>query len=430
MTEDIRPEGSGDLSAAQEKPKEPKMLPAKRTIVVFAVVLIVSILVSVLLTFSLTLNSFFRPENEASYRLRMIAELIAKDAYYDIDEEALIEAALDGYVGALNDDYAVFYTKEEYKAEMESFGGQFVGIGVAISHEEIMLGGKTEKAIRIVSVTEGSSAEEAGLRAGDYIVAIVGESGEMTVSELSYQTAVSMIKGEAGTTVTLSILRRNGNDDVIKHYKVERRPVVFESVTFERCPEDPTVGVIRIKEFNLLTPSQLQDAMDTLVSYGIEKFILDLRDNGGGGLESVVACAGYFLEENDLVLTKERKSGDRTEYRAVPRSGEIKVKKEDIGKYRGYKYVLLVNGNTASAAEIMTAAFRDYALGTVVGTRTFGKGIVQTTYDLGDIGAVKFTTSLYYPPCGVCYHGEGILPDVIEADEKAQLHTALTQFSK
>ena len=136
---------------------------------------------------------------------------------------------------------------------------------------------------------------------------------------------------------------------------------------------------------------------------------------------------------NDTILSKEYKNGDSVVYRAVKRSGTCPVSEEDIGKYRGYEYVVLTNGATASAAEILTAVFRDYSLGTLIGKKTFGKGIVQTVYTLGEFGGVKFTTSLYYPPCGVCYHGVGITPDIEVNNtetEDLQMQTAVKELNK
>ncbi len=420
MTEEIRSEES-------EKEKEPKLLPAGKTIGIFSAILAISVLISVLLTFSLTMNYHSPKENEASHRLHYISELIADEAYYDYDDEVLIEAALDAYVGALNDDYAVYYNKKEYAAFLEDAQGAYVGIGITAQPSETDALGEIRDSIKIVNVSKGSCAEEAGLLVGDHILAVVENDEEITLADITYEEMISRIKGEAGTKVTLSVLRQEGNEFVVRRYTVKRMEVVYESVTYEKSVTDPSVGVVSINKFDLRTPELLSKAMDALIADGIEKFIIDLRDNGGGDLVSVVSCASYFLKKDDLILTKEAKSGSSVVYRATVRSD---VKETDIGKYRGYSYVLLINGNTASAAEILTSVFRDYELGTLVGEKTFGKGIVQTIYRVGNFGAVKFTTALYYPPSGKCYHGDGIEPNLYAATAEEQMNAALDAFGK
>ncbi len=423
QNEDMPPEKAEDTGSV--KRRLPKQLPTGKTIGIFSLVLVIAVLISVFLTFALTQNSIFPKESEAVFRLRLLTELIDEDAYFDYDEEKSMEAALRGYVNSLDDAYAVYYNQQEYQDLITSNSGMYVGIGISVQHVQVELMGKTVDAIKIVKVNENSGAMQAGLLEGDLILAVVDKAGEMSVSELSYSTAISMIKGEVGTSVTLSVLRRTGNEEVIKQYTVKRMAVLADSVKYAVSEADPTVGIISITGFDIRTPEVLSSAMDTLIGQGIRKFVIDLRNNPGGDLDSVVACASFFLENNDLILTKEFKSGESVSYRAVARTGSIAVAASDIGKYRDYDYVVLINKNTASAAEILTSVFRDYELGTLVGDKTYGKGIVQTVYALGDFGAVKFTTSLYYPPNGVCYHAVGIEPNEYEADSEKQMAKAL-----
>ncbi len=433
MAEEIRSEeienGKKPDAGVVEKntPCLPKFLPAGKTIGIFSCILVVSVLISVLLTFSLTANYSGPQVGEAAHRLNYISELIAGDAYYDYDDEVLIEAALDAYVGALNDDYAEYYNKKEYADFLEDAQGAYVGIGITVQISETNVLGNPRSSMKIVGVSKGSSAEKAGLLTGDHILAVVENGAEITLEDITYDEMISRIKGKAGTTVTLSVMRQEENEYVVRKYTVERMEVVYESVTYEKSTSDPSIGVITISKFDLRTSELLNKAMDALIAEGIQKFIFDLRDNPGGDLGAVVACASYFLEKDDLILTKESKSGSSVVYRATVRSG---VKESDIGKYRDYSYVLLINGNTASAAEILTSVFRDYSLGTLVGEKTFGKGIVQTIYRVGNFGAVKFTTALYYPPSGECYHGVGIEPNIPAITAEEQMNAALGAFGK
>lgn len=435
MTEESRSENKGNTSFWKKIKKwmgrsGSATVPAGKVIGIFAIVLTVSVALSVLITFSLTVNEYCDEQSEAEYRLGLLADLIEREAYFAYDEELLMKSALEGYVSAMNDGYAVYYDQEAFDRLYEEMRGVYAGIGVTFRLSEIELEGEKRQAVEVVSVTKGGAAEAAGLLAGDYILAVVGKSETISVDGLSSDEIAALIKGKEGTKVTVSVLRRNGNEEFIKNYTMKRVSVVSPSVTYS-VQDD--IGIVRITGFDLQTPVQLTNAMDALISQNIKKFVIDLRSNPGGDLSSVLACASYFLEENDVILSKEYKNGDSVVYRAVRRSGSCSVGEEDIGKYRGYEYVILTNGATASAAEILTAVFRDYSLGTLIGKKTFGKGIVQTVYALNDFGGVKFTTSLYYPPCGVCYHGVGIEPDVEVNNtetEDFQMQAALNELKK
>ena len=435
MIEESRSENKGDVSLCG-KIKQwmgksgSATIPVGKAMGIFAIVLTVSILLSVLLTFSLAVNRYGDRQSEAEYRLGLLADLIEQEAYFPYDEERLMKSALAGYVGAMNDNYAVYYDEEEFERLYEEMNGVYVGIGVSFRLSEIQLEGKTRQAVEIVGVTTGGAAEAAGILVGDYILAVVGEKETISTDGLTSDEVIALVRGKEGTNVTLSILRRNGNEEIVKNYTMKRVSVVSPSVTYS---VQGNIGVVRITGFDLQTPTQLTNAMDALISQDIQKFVIDLRSNLGGDLSSVLACASYFLEENDVILSKEYKNGDSVVYRAVKRSGSCRVTEEDLGKYRGYEYVILTNGATASAAEILTAVFRDYSLGTLIGKKTFGKGIVQTVYALNGFGGVKFTTSLYYPPCGDCYHGIGIAPDIEVNNtetEDLQMQTALKELNQ
>ena len=185
--------------------------------------------------------------------------------------------------------------------------------------------------------------------------------------------------------------------------------------------EDASVGIVKITSFDTVTPEQFTEEMDALIEDGCDKFVFDVRYNPGGDLNSIRAVLSYFLEEGDLILSAVDKNGGREEIKAKPisydseRYAPCNVSGPDIGKYRGYELSVICNGSTASAAELFVSALRDYELADIIGETTYGKGSMQSTIDLeqfGYGGALKITTKLYYPPCGVGYDGEGITPDV------------------
>jgi carboxyl-terminal processing protease len=237
------------------------------------------------------------------------------------------------------------------------------------------------------------------------------------------------------------VLREISGQQIILNIDVLREELYVKSAEWYVPKDDETVGVIRISGFDLTTPTALRESMDALLDRGVERFVFDLRDNGGGDLKSVVACVSLFLERNDVILSTQDKDGRKVVYTANQRLHDDEyascdVLNQDIGKYRGYSFAVLVNDKTASAAELFAAVFRDYSLGKLVGTKTYGKGSVQGIYSLERIGlegGVRVTTKMYFPPCGESYNGEGIMPDVevepnakgAEEEQDAQLASAI-----
>ena len=322
-----------------------------------------------------------------------------------------------------------FLTAADYAEYMKSNAGESEGIGVMVSAANVTANGKKTGALQIVAVTENSPAEEADLRPGDYIVETLDEttgkwfslpvtSSASFVSD--YYTMLDMVKGAPDSQTHLHILRPSGGGFLdFPDVAVTRKAIDAKSVYWQISTTDPSVGIIRLTEFNLNTPLQFKDGMDVMISRGIEKFVIDLRGNPGGDLLSVKAVASFFLKNGDDIVTKVDRNGKvLTPYHAEVKSytgayTPCTMTKEDLGRYRGYDYVVLVDNNTASAAEILTSVFRDYELAPIVGTTTYGKGIVQTFYSLADYGYngyVKLTSYAYLPPKGECYHGIGIDP--------------------
>ena len=318
------------------------------------------------------------------------------ETYYleDIDTEQVEDFLYKGAVAGLGDIYAAYYTEGEYQSMIDSTNGSYYGIGVEISQN------MTTGIITISRVFEGSPAEEAGLLPGD-VIYMIGDT-EVTGEDLN--KVVSLIKGEEFTTTTVTVARE-GEKDYLE-VEVERRTIEVPTVESEML--DGNIGYIAITSFDDVTTEQFLTALDTLESQGMGRLIVALRNNGGGPVSSVCAILDRLLPEGLIVYTEDKYGNREEEY-------------SDAENYFDKPLAVLVNGNSASASEIFAGAIKDYGIGTLVGTTTYGKGIVQKIYPLSDGTAVKLTVSKYYTPNGNNIHGIGIEPDVIvELDESLE----------
>lgn len=358
--------------------------------------------------------------NTESYpELKLIDTIFKAYSIFELDDEAIMDAVLKAYTDATGDRYAEYYNAEEFAAMTSDNAGEMQGIGINVIEN-------TEYGcIEVINVLPESPALAAGLLPGDLIVYVGKGEEREAVSELGYSVALKKLQGLAGTVAEFAV-RRRGIDGEELEFSIERGYVKTVSVMFHICETDPTVGIVKIVEFDLTTPRQFSEAVDSLRACCINKFIFDVRYNPGGDLQSIVAVLSYFLDENDVILSTKDNLDNREEVRVKVSSlsgdyAGCSVRKEDIGKYKGLKSVVLVNGSTASAAELFTSNFRDYHLATIIGTTTYGKGSMQSILSLvnyGYKGGVKLTTKLYYPPCGESYDGIGISPDIeLELDE-------------
>lgn len=325
----------------------------------------------------------------------------------EIDEEKMIEGIYSGYVAGLGENYTTYYTAQEYADLMESSSGEYSGIGVSVS-QSIETG-----VITIVNPFENGPGYEAGMRKDDILFAVEGE--EVTGQDIN--SVVAKIKGEAGTTVDLTVYRPSTDEYI--DMTVERRVVQNPTVTYEM--KDGNIGYIQVTEFDEVTVEQFSTAISNLQGQGMQGLVVDLRDNPGGLLSSVCDMLDRILPEGNLLVYTMDKDGNREEHYA-----------EDEDSL-DLPMIVLVNGNSASASEIFTAALQDYDKATIMGTTTFGKGIVQVILPLDDGSAVKVTQSQYYTPNGVCIHGEGVTPDIeVEYDASSendnQLDAALEQM--
>lgn len=319
--------------------------------------------------------------------VKKIDELMSYiDLYYndDCDEDDIRNAIYAGTLEGLGDPYSVYYTADEYKDMQISTSGKYYGIGAALGQDA-----KT-KEVTISKVYEGTPAEEAGLRDGDQIVKV--NDTVSTSEELS--DLVQKIRGEEGTTVHLKIYRASTKKTF--EVDVERKNVELPSITSKML--DGGIGYIQISEFQSKTEEQFKSALADLKKQGMKSLIVDVRSNPGGLITAAANILDQILPKGTVVYTED-KYGKREDY-----TSDSKCLKCPIA--------VLVNENSASASEIFAGAIKDYNYGTLIGTKTFGKGIVQTVFPLEDGDAVKITTAKYYTPKGNYIHGVGIEPDI------------------
>ena len=320
------------------------------------------------------------------------------DQYYyktDVSDEVEADGIYKGLMESLGDPYSVYYTEEELQDLLSDTAGVYYGIGAYVSIDEDM------GLPRISGVMPGTPAERAELQTDD----IISEVDKESTSGMELDDVVSMIKGPEGTTVHLTILRGSKREQL--EVDVERSAVEVPTVTTKMVGDKENIGYLQITEFDDITPDQFKEGMAELREKDMQGLIIDLRSNPGGSLQAVCEIARQLLPKGLIVYTVDR-DGNRDDYTC---DGEHEI---DI------PVVVLVNQYSASASEILSGAIKDYGIGKLVGTTTFGKGIVQRIFDLKDGTAVKLTVSDYYTPNGNNIHGIGIEPDVeIEFDADA-----------
>lgn len=314
---------------------------------------------------------------------------------YYIDEVTKADYRLAEYralLKALDDPYSCYYTKEEFADLLESSNGVYSGIGAMVSQNS------STGVITIVKPFAGGPAYEAGILPGDIIYKV--EDQEVTGMDLS--TVVSLMKGTEGTNVILEIVRADASEPI--KFEIARRTIEVPTVEYEML--DNKVGYISVLKFEKVTEDQFINAVNDLMKQGMKGLVIDLRDNPGGLLNVVVEMLDRLLPEGMIVYTED-KNGKRDEYKSTAEE-QLNI-----------PIAVLMNGFSASASEIFAGALQDYKMAEIVGTQSFGKGIVQSLFTLPDGSAVKITVSRYYTPNGICIHEKGITPDVkVELDEK------------
>ena len=326
-------------------------------------------------------------DRESIEKLDSLYSLIDNTYLEDVDKEELQEGMYKGVLQSLGDPYSVYYDKEEFAQMMEDSSGTFEGIGAYLSQDPDTM------EVTVVEPIKDSPAEAAGMLADDVIVEVDGED----VTGQDINLIVSKLRGPKGTSVNVGV-RRIDADDIIR-FDITRDEI--ESKTVDHEMFDNGIGYIDISEFADNTADQFNEAYDDLEKQGMKALIIDLRSNGGGYVDISVEIADRLVKDGVIVSVKDKHG--------------LSYSYEDAGddKYLKVPCVLLVDGNTASASEILTGALKDYGLATVMGTQTFGKGITQIITPLDDGSGVKITNSKYYTPNGENIHEVGIEPDIV-----------------
>jgi len=316
-----------------------------------------------------------------------VMQIARNDFLYEAEEDVMLEGALEGTLKALGDPYTQYLSEEDFAALMQDTEGSYEGIGVYITASD-------DDKILIVSPIEDTPAEKAGLKTGDKIIRINGT--EYTADQID--AAVHIMKGMPGTSVTLTIQRENAEGgQEISEVVINREKIKIK--TIKPAMLEDNIGYIRITTFDMQTADDFKVAYEELKTQGMKSLIIDLRYNPGGIIDATVAISDMFMGEGVVTYTKTK-------------AGEIEYFKSD-NEAEDLPIVLLINEGSASASEIMAGALKDTQRATLIGTKSFGKGIVQRVQRFGNEGeGIKMTVSEYFTPNGINIHGIGIEPDV------------------
>lgn len=324
-------------------------------------------------------------------KLNALDSVLSDKFYFDnVDDETAANNIYKAYLSSYGDKYTVYYTPEEYKSLMESTSGTFYGIGAVCQKSD-------EGGIVIVEPYSNAPAYKAGVRKGDRVIKVDGKD----IMDMDLSAAVVLIKGDKGTQVKLTVVR----DGQTMDFSITRDAVNIKTVDYEM--REDSIGYIIISQFDDVTTEQFKDALNDLQNQGMKGLVIDVRSNPGGVLSVVVDIVDQIVPKGLIVYTEDV-DGNRKEYNGKS-NNELSI-----------PIAVLVDGNSASASEIFAGALQDYGKAKIIGTQTFGKGIVQTIQPLTDGSAIKYTIAKYYTPKGQDIHGHGVTPDiVVEYDSNA-----------
>lgn len=341
---------------------------------------------------------------KAEKKLKVLEEII--DAYYleDTDQEDLENGLYKGLFAGIGDPYSVYYTADEFEELQQSTSGKYSGIGALVSQDM-----KTN-VVTVSKVFKDGPADKGGMKSGDIIYKVDDED----VTGKSVDEVVSKMKGEKGTKVKVTVYRQSEENYV--DLSITRDEVKVPTVEYKMLDNKKKIGYIQITEFDEITGEQFSKALTKLKKQGMKKVIFDVRDNPGGSYEIVCEILDEILPEGTLVFTRD-KYGNEEKQESDPSCLDMPM-------------VVLQNENSASASEIFAGAIQDFGAGKIIGTQSFGKGIVQQIVPLNDGSAIKLTVEKYYTPSGKNIHGKGITPDVkVEAgtDEKEDVQLKKAQ---
>ena len=362
---------------------------------VFIVSLIATMLISVFITVALVITQLPKADNKLAFGVLKKNEMfqIEKVFYYlkqnyldkDVTSEQLIQGALKGMAESVGDPYTTYLVNDETAQLDETVNGAFGGIGAEL---------KSDQSRVVISTTmEGSPSQQVGLQADDVITKVNGE--DMTGKTIS--EVVKKVRGEVGTDVVLTIERAGTSLEV----KLKRASIAINTVKAELDKEDTTIGHVRITSFAKNTAEELEKAVKDLTEKGAKSFVFDVRYNPGGLLDQAYKVANMFLKDGEPIVQVEDRFGEKKIYKASSSIGEFKITQP---------YVLLVNEGSASASEILAAAIKEGAEGQIVGTKTYGKGTVQSVVDITDNSELKYTNAKWLTPKGNWIHKEGVTP--------------------
>lgn len=333
-----------------------------------------------------TSNVFSKEQLE---RLEYAAKIIDGDFLYEYDMDKLVDGAISGMVDSLDNVYSYYETEEEYQESLNSgANSNYVGIGVHLTYDQ------DNDAIRCLGTVPNSPAEEAGIQAGD----VIKKVDDLVINKDTYTEGVNAIRGEEGSSVRIAIIR---GEEVLE-YEIKRAKITENNVTSEIIDD---IGYIRVYSFDNGVYEQFKDAYYSLKDQNIKGLIVDLRNNPGGYVQDTINMLNLFLPKADVL-------------KLVDKKGREKVYKTDDKEQIDIPLAVVVNQNSASASEIFASAIKDSGKGVVVGTKTFGKGVVQYVQRIKDHGAIDIVAAQYYTLSGVVIQDNGIEPNfVVEVDE-------------
>ncbi len=339
-----------------------------------------------------------KPENIIKFNT--VRNILKSEYYLKADENVLLEGAVAGMAKSLGDRYTSYFTADQWKSIQEDIDGSFIGIGVTITRE-------TDGSMLVNKVNASSPAKKAGIKVGYRIIKIDGKD----IREITDKgTVFDMIRGEKDSDVELTII--NPDDKKTYNFILQREKVKVENIESRMLSDD--IVYIKIDKFDSEIAEYFKDKIDLLKADGMKGLIIDVRDNPGGLYDQVVEIADSLLPKVMIVYTEDKYKHRDTEY-----SDE---------KELGLPLAVLVNGKSASASEILAGAIKDNKKGILIGTKTFGKGLVQKPTTLLDGSGINVTIARYFTPSGVCIHGKGIEPDIIVKPEKKYIDSAVSDI--
>ena len=347
-------------------------------------------------------------DKELIGEMESLKGLIDKNFLFDYEDKDIYNGALKGMFANLGDPYTSYYPKEEYEKLLENLDGRYKGIGVTVSASK-------EGMIKVVQVFENSPAKEAGMKAGDFIKSVEGTDFDATELE----EAVALIRGKEGTKVKIEVIRTSKDKPEGEEIPmlVERRDVTVDTVYSETLDIDGTkIGYLRLSAFDDITWDDFKDKYSKLKNEDIEGLVLDLRNNPGGSLDVCLNIADTFLDEGVIVTTEDK-------------NGNVITEKSD-SNMDDIPMTVLINENSASASEILAGALKDRGRAKIIGTKSFGKGIVQKLFPLENGAGAKITISEYKTPNGEKINKVGVKPDIEIANDNLELDLNENDFTE